>query len=58
MYLGESSFNMTRGGDMKMLRGGSENFETPEMGALKKNLYTSKPTGGGRGVGAPKKLNC
>ena len=32
IYLRESSFNMTRGGEMKILRGGSE------------NLYTSKPT--------------
>ena len=32
----ESSFNMTRGGGMKILRGGSENFLTPKRGALKK----------------------
>ena len=36
----ESSLNMTRGGGggMKILRGGSENFYTPEGGALKKLL--------------------
>ena len=36
----ESSFNRTRrgeGGGMKILRGGSENFYTPKMGALKKS---------------------
>ena len=44
---------------MKILRGGSENVETLERGALKKlgggskNLYTLNPKGGG----APKKLN-
>ena len=44
---------------MKILWGGSENFQTPKRGALKKvrggseNLYTSKPTGGE----APKKSN-
>ena len=38
---------------MKILRGGSENLQTPERGALRKigggseNLYTSKPTGEG-----------
>ena len=44
----ESSFNMTRGGGMKILRGegGSENFWTPERGALKKIV--------GLGAGAPK----
>ena len=47
----ESSFNMTRG-ETKILRGGSENFWTPERGALKnwggsKNLYTLNPKGGG-----------
>ena len=31
---------------MKILRGGSENFKTPERGALKKS------------VGSPEKLNC
>ena len=38
MHIRESSFNMTRGGGMKILRGGSENFKTPEAerGALKK----------------------
>ena len=37
-----------------MLRGGSENFQTPKRGPLKKlggggseNVYTSKPTGEG-----------
>ena len=34
--LRESSFNMTRGGGIKILRGGSENLYTPERGALKK----------------------
>ena len=38
---------MTKGGGgVKILRGGSENFYTPETGALKK-----------LGGGAPKKLN-
>ena len=36
--LRKSSFNMTRGGGMKILRGGSENFYTPEGGGLKKLL--------------------
>ena len=45
---------MTRG-DEDIEGGGSENFKTPERGALKKlgrgskNLYTSKPTGEGGG---------
>ena len=52
----ERALKMTRGGGMKILRGGSENFKTPERGALKKirggskNLYTSKPTGGVGGL--------
>ena len=63
--LRESSFNMTRGGGMKILRwgGGLQKFlDILKGGFLKncwarrrgsKNLYTSKPTRGG----APKKLN-
>ena len=57
VYLRESSFNMTRGGwrywggrrkflDTRM--GGSEKIRRGGGGS--KNMYTSKPTGGGRGL--------
>ena len=55
----ESSFNMTKGGGMKILRGVLRKFLDIRKGGSEKirggseNLYTSKPTGGG----APKKLN-
>ena len=46
-FIRESSFNMTKGGGMKILRGGLWKFLDTQKGALKK-------LGGG---GAPKKLN-
>ena len=57
-WLRESSFNMTRGEGMKILRGGgggSKNFQTPERGALKKvggapKICTLKNQQEGRGL--------
>ena len=52
--IGESSFNMTRRGGVKILSGGCGNFQTPERGTLKKvgglqkfvYLKTNKVRGG------------
>ena len=58
----ESSFNMTRGGGVKILREDSKSFETLERGALKKlggapKIFIPENQQEEGGGGAPKKLN-